>query len=180
MGIASYTFELGTEFFQECEAFEDTIYPSNQEALIYAFKATRRPYQNPAGPEISRITIEPEALLVGKSLHLTALADSTRSKSSQPPNNIAAIRYSINKQSWFTDTITYFMSSLDGAFDAPIEEAFADISTAGYQLGQHMLFIEAQDSNGNWGVPTATFFSITDSIIPPTQYRTYLPFIFRN
>ena len=29
LGIASYTIEMGTDFFQDCASFESTIYPNN-------------------------------------------------------------------------------------------------------------------------------------------------------
>ena len=52
LGIASYTFEMGTDFFQDCTTFQNTIYPKNCQALLYAFKATRQPYMDPKGPEL--------------------------------------------------------------------------------------------------------------------------------
>ncbi|NIV31744.1 MAG: peptidase M14, partial [Anaerolineae bacterium] len=42
LGLAAYTFELGTAFFQGCSYFEGTILPRNLPALLYAFKAARR------------------------------------------------------------------------------------------------------------------------------------------
>src|SRR5690606_33060128 len=44
-GIASYTIEMGTSFFQSCSYFDDSILQQNLQALIYATKAARRPYQ---------------------------------------------------------------------------------------------------------------------------------------
>jgi carboxypeptidase T len=44
-------FELGTSFFQDCASFENTIYPDNLQALIYAAKVVRTPYMTPAGPD---------------------------------------------------------------------------------------------------------------------------------
>ena len=49
--MASYTFELGTSFFQDCSTFENTILPDNLQALIYAAKVPRTPYMTPAGPD---------------------------------------------------------------------------------------------------------------------------------
>ena len=51
LGVAAYTFEMGTAFFQACSTFENTIYPTNLNALIYAAKVVRTPYQTPAGPD---------------------------------------------------------------------------------------------------------------------------------
>jgi len=49
MGIATYSFELGTTFAQSCESFESDIYPENRDALMFAFKAARQPYIDPLG-----------------------------------------------------------------------------------------------------------------------------------
>jgi carboxypeptidase T len=43
LGVASYTFELGTDFFQDCGSFESTILPDNLESLRYAAKVARPP-----------------------------------------------------------------------------------------------------------------------------------------
>ena len=40
LGVASYTFELGTNFFQDCSTFENTILPDNLQALVYAAKVS--------------------------------------------------------------------------------------------------------------------------------------------
>ncbi|MEZ4657672.1 MAG: hypothetical protein R2911_08880 [Caldilineaceae bacterium] len=48
-GVASYTFELGTQFFQQCSVFERTILPTNMPALIYAAKRPACPIKPPLG-----------------------------------------------------------------------------------------------------------------------------------
>ena len=53
LGVAAYTFELGTSFFQSCSVYEGTIRPDNLPALIYAAKVVRTPYQTPAGPDLT-------------------------------------------------------------------------------------------------------------------------------
>ncbi|MCB0068254.1 MAG: hypothetical protein KDD77_13915, partial [Caldilineaceae bacterium] len=44
LGVASYTIELGTAFFESCSSFTSTTLPQNMPALYYAAKAARRPY----------------------------------------------------------------------------------------------------------------------------------------
>ena len=53
LGVASFTYELGTAFFESCSYFEDTIVPDNMPSLIYAAKVARTPYLTPAGPEVT-------------------------------------------------------------------------------------------------------------------------------
>jgi hypothetical protein len=49
LGVAAYTFEVGTDFFESCSYFESTLLPDNMPALLYAFKAARQPYLDPPG-----------------------------------------------------------------------------------------------------------------------------------
>ncbi|MEZ4557037.1 MAG: M14 family zinc carboxypeptidase [Caldilineaceae bacterium] len=58
LGVASYTFELGTWFFESCTFFENSILEQSMDALMYAFKAVRRPYLTPAGPEVVHLSVD--------------------------------------------------------------------------------------------------------------------------
>jgi hypothetical protein len=56
LGVAAYTFELGTAFFQQCTVFEEEMIDDTLAALFYAAKSASRPYQLPAGPETLTVT----------------------------------------------------------------------------------------------------------------------------
>ena len=178
LGLAAYTFEVGTSFFQDCSDFENVIIPENLPALMYAFKTARRPYQAPAGPESLAVIVIPDTILVGTQVTLTAVADDTRYDShgwgDEPVQSIAAARYTVDAPSWTTGAISYPMPPADGAFDDPVETAQATVDTSGWTPGRHILFVESQDADGNWGVPTAAFLWITGF-----PKRSYLPLIAR-
>jgi carboxypeptidase T len=179
LGVASFTFELGTWFFEPCDNFESTIWPANRAALLYAFKAARLPYQSPAGPETIQATTTASAVTPGVPLTLTAVADDTRYASgrqgAEPTQNIAAARYSVDAPSWISGTTTYSMTAVDGAFNGSTEGLRATIDTTGWAPGNHMIFVESQDTDGNWGVPAAAFIDI----IGPLTERAYFPIIGR-
>ena len=78
LGVASYTFELGTSFFQDCSTFENTILPNNLQALIYAAKVVRTPYMTPAGPDALSVTATPATVTLGQTVNLTAIINDTR------------------------------------------------------------------------------------------------------
>ncbi|MEO6166110.1 MAG: hypothetical protein ABIO98_01210, partial [Chitinophagales bacterium] len=44
LGVASFTFEMGTTFFQSCSSYESTIAPNNLPAILYAFIPDLQPY----------------------------------------------------------------------------------------------------------------------------------------
>jgi len=167
-GVPSYTFELGTSFFQDCNSFENTIYPDNLPALIYAAKAARAPYQSPSGPDVINPTFSSSVVAAGTPAILSATADDTRANSNghgiEPTQDVQAARYSIDAPSW-TGATLYPMSAADGTFNSTIESVTASIDTTGLNNGTYTIFVEAQDAAGNWGVPTALNLEIGT---PPT------------
>ncbi len=78
LGVPAFTFEIGTDFFQDCPTFESTIVPDNLQALLYGLRALRRPYQDPAGPDTLNVSITPTLALTDTPAALTAVANDTR------------------------------------------------------------------------------------------------------
>ena len=78
LGVPAYTFELGTQFFQNCATFENTILPDNREALRYAARALRAPYVLPSGPDAEDARIEPDLVLAGEPATLRVRFDDAR------------------------------------------------------------------------------------------------------
>lgn len=162
LGVPAYTFEMGTNFFQACSTFESTILPNNLPALVYAAKAARRPYQTPSGPEAVNVTVTPTTT-TGLTVTLAATVNDTRfnnSNGTEPTQAIAVARYSVDAPSWIIGTTTQPLTATDGAFNTSIENVAATVDISGLSLGRHTLFVEAQDTNGNWGVPTAVFVQV--------------------
>ncbi|WP_437785777.1 M14 family metallopeptidase [Sorangium sp. So ce1097] len=165
LGIAAYTIELGTAFFESCTTFQNTVLPANNPALLYAFKAARQPYQTPLGPDSLSVAVSPSgAVAAGTMVTLTATADDTRYDSNghgnEPTQNIAGARYSVDAPSWASGVTLAAMSASDGTFNAKQEGVTATIDTTGWTSGKHLVMVESQDINGNWGVPSAVFITI--------------------
>ncbi len=163
LGIASYTFEMGTDFFQDCSSFESTIYPNNRNALLYAFKAARHPYMDPSGPDSINVSAIPANVQPGVAVTLAATANDQRynnSHGTEPTQNIAAAHYTIDSPSWITGTVTYPMAATDGHFNQKTEAVNASVATSCLAPGKHTLFVESEDVNSNWGVPGAVFLTV--------------------
>jgi murein tripeptide amidase MpaA len=160
-GVAAFTFEVGTAFFEGCDSFESDVYPENLPALVYAFKAARRPYQAPSGPDTLQVSTPVTTVVAGEALTLTAVADDTRYDSggwgSEPAQPIAAARYSLDAPSWVTGTVTHPLAAADGTFSSTVEPITTALDTTGWSPGRHLVFVESQDAAGNWGVPSAVF-----------------------
>jgi carboxypeptidase T len=179
-GVAAFTFELGTSFFQDCSTFENTILPNNLPALIYAAKASRTPYLTPAGPDITSLPDNLEAQS-GSSLYLQATVNDTRYNSqngTEPSQNIAAAEYYIDTPPWVTSPtpVAHPMAASDGAFNQKIESVNALVDTQGLSIGRHTLFVRGLDAAGNWGAVSAAFLQVTApdylfSLLPDTSLQ---------
>ena len=171
-GIASYTLELGTKFFQNTEYFEETIIPEMMPALMYAAKTAYRPYQQPAGPETIEVSTDQTQVVAGTEVTLTATADDTRyddgesgdlDSENEPVQNIAQARYTIDTPPWLEGAEFFELESADGELDSSVEELTAKIDTSNLSPDRHTIFIESQDANGNFGVPSAVFIDVVDN-----------------
>jgi len=171
LGLPAYTFEMGTTFFESCSYFEDQILPDQIPVLLYAFKATRLPYQNPAGPESIELNLIAQHLVRGTSINLSFTADDSRYSSAgwgqEPSQSIAAARYSLDAPSWVSGTQTVSLQPEDGVFDSSREDFQITIDTGDLALGRHTIFVESLDASGNWGVPSARFFWISAAEFQP-------------
>lgn len=173
LGVASYTFELGFNFFEATEYFESTIVPEFTPALFYAAKSAYRPYQTAAGPDSVDVKVDLTHVTAGTSIILSAIADDTRyddgiiedADQPEPIQSIATARYTIDAPSWVEGVEFYSLSAADGSFDSSVETLEATIDTSDLALGRHTIFVESQDANGNFGVPTAVFVEVVDSLI---------------
>ncbi|MCB0077725.1 MAG: carboxypeptidase regulatory-like domain-containing protein [Anaerolineales bacterium] len=164
LGVAAFTFELGTSFFQSCSVFEETILPDNLEALWHLAKSARTPYMTAGGPDAINLALSDITVTLGDSVTLTATADDTRYENqngTEPTQPIAAVEYYVDTP-WWNGGTANAMSPSDGSFNTSVEGAVATINTAGWTGGQHLIYVRGQDSNGNWGVPTAIFLYVVD------------------
>jgi hypothetical protein len=165
LGLAAYTIEVGTDFFQDCATFENTILPDNLPVLVAAAKAAGKPYLEPSGPDILSVSITPTLSTPNNTAQISAFADDTRFSTQNGPmnfHNIAAAEYTIDTPPWITTTtpITHSMAALDGSFDQTTEYISATIDTRGLSAGRHTVFVRGKNAAGYWGATTSAFLYI--------------------
>jgi carboxypeptidase T len=159
LGVAAFTFELGSDFFQDCDSFTQKIVPENFPALLYAIKSSRAPYQLPSGPEITGLKVVTNET----SVTLSANADDTRYNSKngkEKSQMIVAAEYYINTPPWVTGAIAQKIEAKDGVFDEGLESLQTTLDLSELTQGQHMVYVRAQDSTGQWGVVSAVFVEV--------------------
>ncbi len=176
LGLPSYTFELGTEFFQQCSSFEARVYPDNFKALMYALKVVGAPFMLPAGPDVVSVMALPSVVAPGGLINIVANADDTRFGPGQGhvPLLIEAIGaaevtigippgHGPDKSDSSKESIV--MDATDGSFDSDVEQINTMIDTSGLTVGKHTVFVRAQDDAGQWGPAEAINFLILEESI---------------
>lgn len=159
LGVAAFTFELGTAFFEQCSYYNSTILPGNMPALVYAAKVVRAPYVTPAGPDALTVTT------VGTSgtVTLNATIDDTRfnqSNGTEATQSIAGAEYYIDTPPWGAGATAFAMSAADGSFNSGIEKVTANINTSNLSAGKHLIYVRGKDAAGNWGAVSASFLNV--------------------
>ena len=169
LGIASYTFELGTSFFQDCDSFEETIVPQNVQSLRYALKVARTPYMTPAGPDavdvdVNAGSVSPDVLPVTPVTLSATLTDERYSEENgtEPEQNIAAGEYYVDVPPWGKNPSAIPLAAVDGVFDETEEDATASIDTTGWSPGRHIIFVRAKDAADNWGAFSSALLFISE------------------
>jgi hypothetical protein len=167
LGVAAYTIELGSSFFESCTTYTNTTKPKNMPALWYAAKVVRTPYITPAGPDVTKPVFTPNAattpVSAGTSLALSASASDTRfnqSNGTEATQAISAAEYYIDVPPWSAGALARPLNPADGAFNSSTESLAGSISTVGLSSGKHLVFVRAKDATGAWGPITAEFIQI--------------------
>lgn len=170
LGVASYTFELGTSFFQACATFTGTIVPANLPALRYAAKVARTPYLTPSGPDATGVVATPLAVAPGEAVAIAAVLDDSRFSSAggtEPTQPIAAGELFVDLPPWAAGATAGPLAAADGLFDEPLEAVGGTVDTTGLAVGRHLLFVRGIDSAGSAGAVTAAFFWVLDPASAP-------------
>ena len=163
LGIAAYTFEMGTAFFQGCTTFENTIAPTNLNALLYAGKVVRTPYMTPLGPDALTLALTDGVVFAGETPTLTATINDTRFNNnygSEPVQPITGAEYYIDTPPWLPGAVAIPMLAVDGTFNTTVENVSAIIDTNGLSQGRHTLYVRGLDQGGNWGAFSAIFLTV--------------------
>jgi len=154
LGIASYTFEMGTwadgGFLPPCDNYSAIISP-NLAALVYAARVARAPYQLSAGPDAFTPTITFDGV-ISHTAQLTATIVATAGQA------ISAAQVYVDTPPWAGGAPLAAFAA-DGTFDGSVEVVTTTLYVNGY--GRHLIFARGQDAAGNWGPVSAAFVNVS-------------------
>jgi len=175
LGVAAFTIELGTSFFESCTTYNNSTKPKNLPALIYSAKVVRAPYQIPGGADVTTLTLSNDAsgagVTAGTPVTVTASTTHTRfnqSNGTEPVRNVTAAQAFIDVPPWSAGAVPIALAASDGSFNATTESVSGTLNTTGLSLGKHLVFVRAQAASGQWGPVTAQFLNITN-VTPPAN-----------
>jgi hypothetical protein len=164
LGVAAFTFELGTSFFQTCSVYEGTILPSNLPALVYAAKVARAPYLLPGGPEVTGLALGTAApVAAGTPVALSGSASDARFNQSNGTEAVQAVASAtayIGTPPWAPGAVAVPLAAADGGFDSATETLAGVLPTAGLAPGRHLVYVQATDAGGQAGPVSAVFLDI--------------------
>lgn len=163
LGVAGLAFELGSQFFENCDDFENDVLGVNIQALLYAAKTARTPYLLPAGPEAFDVAVSMPSVAPGANVLLTATLDDTRfsqANGTEPTQTIAIGEAFLDVPPWDAAAVPRAMLATDGTFDEGSEDVELLIDTTDLVGGRHIIYVQGTDTDGNVGVVAAVFLEI--------------------
>jgi len=170
LGIAAFTFELGTSFFQNCSVYDNTIKPDNLNALQYAAKASAMPYLLAKGPEVSTISLNGAengiTISQGTTINLVTTLKTNQTKLVQAGRTISKAEYSIDSPIWLDTTTKIEITENDGALTGQSETFNISINTSDLETGEHILYVRGYNQSQQVGVPSAVFINIGENNSP--------------
>lgn len=172
LGVAAFTFELGTSFFQSCSTYQNDVLPKNLPALIYAAKVVRTPYITPSGPDVLTPTLAGNAsttgVTAGTLVSVTASATDARynnSNGTEATQAITAAESTIGTPPWNAAAVPVPLQAADGSYNGATEALTGSLNTGGLAAGKHIVYLRARDASGTWGPVSAVFLNING--VPP-------------
>lgn len=163
LGLAAFTFEIGTSFFQSCQSYEALVVNPNLAALHYSARVARAPFAMPAGPDVIQLSLDRRRIGIDQSVVITALAEDGRysnANGTEPVQAVAAVQLTVDTPPWQDDSGALLFDADDGIFDESSEAVTISLAGTGLAGGRHTLFVRARDQNGDWGPTSAAFITV--------------------
>jgi len=159
LGIAAYTFEMGTTFMPAFNTVDGNQWPTNRPALVYACKLARTPYATVRGPDALGIAVAASNGFVTVS--------ATINDTGNGGQTIQGSECVVDTPWWSNGAAPIAMSATDGLYNSPVETVRASLPETLFREGRHSVLVRGRDSAGNWGPPSAVFVDL----------RTLAPFL---
>ena len=81
----------------------------------------------------------------------------------EPVQSIAAAEVYVDVPPWAPGAAPISLAAADGSFNSSVEAVTGTLSTAGWPLGRHTLYVRGRDTLNNWGPVGAVFVKVAAS-----------------
>jgi hypothetical protein len=178
LGAAGMTWEVGNTFNQDCDTFERDICLKNLPALTYAAKLAHRLYSLSKGPDVMQLEVNPSEIYPTDAITVDVqasdnaiISDGVYATASQDVDEIRIYfdRHPYSDDASFPDRVldnTEISSSGEGKLTLEWD-AISEL-LKGSQVGRHVIYVEAVDSDGYVGPISSVAFTVQG-------YPTYSP-----
>lgn len=173
LGIAAFTFELGTNFFQSCTEYTSRIKPDNLKSLLYAAKVSEAPYLLSSGPEVTQIGLNDSStglsIAQGVPITLTLATSALQTKIPSAGRSVSRAEYSLDH--YFGETGVAPVELTNTTPSNSATPTFGgQLETTGLALGEHMIYFRAYNQNGQVGVTSAVLFTVGSNHSPLAEF----------
>jgi murein tripeptide amidase MpaA len=168
LGIASYTFEIGSSFYPACSKYDALVEP-NLDALLYAARVARAPYQIAFGPDV--LAMDEIAPVIAPQPNGIPVRATLGYRGWRGPTISDAEAY-VDTPPWQNGTAIP-LNPVDGVFDASSETVSGAI-TPTLSIGRHRLYVRGRGENGEWGPVSAAFVDVNAPfVLSPEAVSTW-------
>lgn len=164
LGVASLGFEIGDNFQQECDSFEEEVVPINLPALLFAAKTAQKPFSTIKGPDILELDVRHVNGQIRVSAHAS---DSTMVNAIDNFPDFRTGNQAITTVQLYLDVHPddYRIGDVSWEMDFDSDEETAGLVLSvitSFSPGRHMLFAQAEDSDGYKGPVSSVFVEVSD------------------
>lgn len=159
LGAAAFTFELGNEFYEDCDYFLQSILEQNMAALTYVATISSAPFRLGQGPDITALTLTADGNVV--IIEATA-SDSALSSTGDPSSqqNLQSIEVFMDQH---PDVLVNGEAPvgmvMSGDYQvSPAGNGVYEFNTDALSVGRHTAYVRAIDSTGYEGPVRAIWF----------------------
>lgn len=169
LGVASFGLEIGDSFQQNCQRFEDEVVPQNLPALIFAAKTVARPFSTIKGPDIMSVDVRHVNGEIRVSAHASdsemvdAILELPDFRTGDQTITKVLLYLDVHPDDVNEGDASWEMEAADNMFHSEEETVGLALSArAHFTPGRHILYVQAEDSDGYKGPVSSVFVDVSD------------------
>lgn len=172
LGVASLGFEIGSDFQQDCDEFEESVVPINMPALLFAAKNVNKPFSTIKGPDVFDMSVRHVNGDVRISAHVSdskmvnkiSLDDKDFDSHVTGEQDITEVRLfiDVHPDDYREEIYISHTMNLVNVLDDNEETDGLVLKATEFSPGRHTLYLQATDSELYKGPVTSVFVDITE------------------